>query len=68
MDTATNIGIGAARTASKRVVEKSAEATGDLIGNNIADKITSVNKRKSNAKEDEIKDVYSTRKKTANYC
>ena len=31
-------------TATKRVVEKSAEATGDLIGNKIADKITSVGK------------------------
>ena len=28
----------AAKTASKRVVQKTAEATGDLIGNKIADK------------------------------
>ena len=33
-------------TASKRVVQKTAEATGDLIGNEIADKITSVGKIK----------------------
>ena len=32
--------MNAARTASKRVVQKIAEATGDLIGNKIADKIT----------------------------
>ena len=32
MDTATKTGIDAAKTASKRVVQKSAEATGDLIG------------------------------------
>ena len=33
-------------TASKRVVQKTAEATEDLIGNKIADKITSVGKSK----------------------
>ena len=32
------------RTASKRAIQKKAEATGDLIGNKIADKITSVSK------------------------
>ena len=32
--------MNAARTASKRVVQKIAEATGDLVGNKIADKIT----------------------------
>ena len=33
MDTATKTGIEAAKTASKRVVQKTAEAAGDLIGN-----------------------------------
>ena len=33
-------------TASKRAIQKTAEATGDLIGNKIADKITSVSKKK----------------------
>ena len=47
MDTATKTGIDAAKTASKRVVQKSAEATGDLIGNKRADKITSVGKSKN---------------------
>ena len=46
MDTATKTGIDAAKTASKRVVQKTAEATGDLMGNKIADKITSVGKSK----------------------
>ena len=46
MDTATKTGIDAAKTASKRVVQKTAEATGDLIGNKIADKITSIGKPK----------------------
>ena len=46
MDTATKIGIDDANTASKRVVQKTAEATGDLIGNKLADKITSIGKSK----------------------
>ena len=33
MGTATKTGMDAAKTASKRVVQKTAEATGDLIGN-----------------------------------
>ena len=32
MDTAIKTGIDAAKTASKRVVQKSAEAKGDVIG------------------------------------
>ena len=60
MDTATKIGIDAAKTASKRVVQKTAEATGDLTGNKIADKITSAGKTKSKEKEDET----NKRKKT----
>ena len=46
MDTTTKTGIDAAKTASKGVVQKTAEATGDLIGNKIADKITSIGKPK----------------------
>ena len=34
------------KTASKRAIQKTAEATGDLIGNKIAGKITSVSKKK----------------------
>ena len=73
MDTATKTGIDASKTASKKVVQKTAEATGDLIGNKIADKITSLGKliSKEKEKKDEInekkKDLYSTRKETANY-
>ena len=51
MDTATKIGIDAAKTASKRVVQKTAEATGDLIGNKIPDKITSIGKLKEKEKK-----------------
>ena len=41
------MGIDAAKTASKRIVQKTAEATGDLLGNKIADKITLLNQTKS---------------------
>ena len=50
MHTATKTGIDAAKTASKGVVQKTAEATGDLIGNKIADKITSLRKPKEKTK------------------
>ena len=51
MDTATKIGLDAAKAASKRVLQKIAEATGDLIGNKIADKITSLGKCKNKQKK-----------------
>ena len=35
----------AINTASKRAIQKTAEATGDLIGKKIADKITSASKK-----------------------
>ena len=38
--TATKTGIDLAKTSSKGVVQKTAEATADFIGNKIADKIT----------------------------
>ena len=38
-------------TAGKRIVQKSAEATGDLIGNKVADKITPLGKSKNKEKE-----------------
>ena len=44
-------------TASKRAIEKSAEATGDLIGNKIADEITSVSKKSNNNNNNNNKDV-----------
>ena len=44
IDSATKTGMDAAKIASKRVVQKTAEVTSDLIGNKIADKITSLGK------------------------
>ena len=51
MDTATKTEIDVAKTASKRVVQKTAEATGDLIGNKIARKINSIGKPKKKKKK-----------------
>ena len=52
MDIATKTVIYAAKTASKRVFQENTEPTGDLIGNKIADKFTSVGKTKSKKKEE----------------
>ena len=57
MDTATKTGIDAAKTASKRVVQKTTEAT-DLIGNKIAGKITSLDKTKNNDKTKKVEEIY----------
>ena len=51
VDTATKTGIDATKTASKRVVQNTTEAIGDMIGNKIADKITSVSKPRNNEKK-----------------
>ena len=51
MDTATKTGVDAAKTASKRIAQKTAEARGYLIGNKIADKITSAGSQKVNEKK-----------------
>ena len=56
MDTATKTGIDAAKTASKRVVQKTAKATGDLIGNKIANKIISVGKSKERTRK--VEEIY----------
>ena len=53
MDTATKTGIDAAKSASKREVQNTAEATGDLIGNKIANRITSIGRLKEKEKTKE---------------
>ena len=58
IDTATKTGTDAAKTASTRVVQKTAKATGDLIGNKMVDKITSLGKTKSKKKEKEEQEIY----------
>ena len=54
LNTATKAVIDAAKAASKRVVQKTSEATGDLIGNKTADKINSVGKSKAKKKVEGI--------------
>ena len=44
MDKGIDVSKKFAKTAGKRILKKSAEATGDLTGNKIADKITSASK------------------------
>ena len=58
MDTATKTGIDAAKAASIRVVQKTAEATGDLIGNKIADQITSIGKPIEKEKINKVEEIY----------
>ena len=47
-DAAIKTGKDFATIAGKKIVHKTAEATGDLVGNKIADKITSASKKSQN--------------------
>ena len=77
IDTAKKSTTYAIKTASKRAIQKTAEATGDLIVNKIADKITSISKKSNKElliimkkkiwKSLLIKKVKITERKTANY-
>ena len=60
MDNATKTGMDAAKITSKRIVQKTAEATRDLIGNQIVDKITSIGKpkEKEKGKPKETEEIY----------
>ena len=64
METATKTGMHAAKTGSKRVVQNTAEATGDSIGNKIAEKITSLGKPNEKEKNKRSRrNLYSTKKR-----
>ena len=67
MDIATKTGMDAAKTLSEKVVQKTAEATGDLIGNKIADKTTSLGKTK-NKNEEEKQEIYIPPEKKSRNC
>ena len=67
MDIATKTGIDAAKTASKRVVQKTGQVTGDLIENKVAEKITSVGKSKEKEKIKKVEEIYIPPKKILNY-
>ena len=45
LDSAKKSTTDAIKTASKKAIQKIVEATGDLIGNIIADKVTSISKK-----------------------
>ena len=77
LDSAKKSRTDAIKTASQRAIQKTAEATRDVIGNKTADKITSISKKKSpNNDEGEEKNaeisthkrkIHITRRKTTNY-
>ena len=79
LDSAKKATIDAIKTASKRAIKKTAEVTCDLIGNKIADKITSVSQKPAkelhynDATEEEHvertthKMIHTSRRKTTNY-
>ena len=54
LDSAKKSTTDAIKTASKTAIQKAAEATGDLIVNKIADKITSVSKKSSNNNDEDV--------------
>ena len=55
LDSAKKSTTDAIRTESKRAIQKTAETTRDLIGNKIADKITSISKSTKELRKDETK-------------
>ena len=57
MDNTKKQGREFAKIACKKILTRSAEATGDLIGNKITDKITSLGKSKNKEKETEINET-----------
>ena len=63
MDTVTKTGADAAKTASKRVVQKTAKAAGDLIGNKIVDIINSIGKSKEKEKTNKAEEIHISSEK-----
>ena len=63
LDTANNSTTDAIRTASKRAIQKTAKTTGDLIGNEIADKITNGSKKSNKTLPDEDIEITSHKKR-----
>ena len=63
MDSATKTSKEFPKTAGKNVIQKSAEATEDLVGNKTADKITSTGKPRSKKEKDEDNVMEGTQEK-----
>ena len=56
-----------AKIAGKKVLHKKAEATGEMIGNKVADRITKSSRNKTQKEDDRIMDeTHSSRKKGTN--
>ena len=51
------------KTTSKRAIQKTAETTRDLIGNKIADKITSVSRKSAKELPNEDVDIVTPKKR-----
>ena len=71
LDSAKKLATDTIKTASKRASQKKAEPTGDLIGNKIAGKITSISKKsRKELQNDEMeapkKDIYLKKKEKMN--
>ena len=63
LDSTKKFATDAIKTASKRAIQKTAEAAGDLIGNKIADKITSISKKASNNNNDHNAELTTHKKR-----
>ena len=64
LDTAKKSATDAIKTTSKRAIQKTAQATRDLVGNKIANKITSVSKKSTKKLPNTDEDVeFTTHKK-----
>ena len=57
----------ATKTVSKRAIYKTAKASGDLIYNEIADKITETSSKETNNEIPKERYIYISKRKTANY-
>ena len=54
LDNSISAGKDFAKIAGKKVLTKSAEATGDMIGNKIANRITKISRNKAQKEDDRI--------------
>ena len=79
LDHAKQSGIDAFKTAPKKVIQKAAEITGDLIGNKNTNKIAKVSKKKKKIQQNNLetvrneldkempKEIYISRRNRENY-
>ena len=54
LDKSIDVGKDFAKKAGKKILDKSAEATGEMIGNKIADRITKSSRNKAQKQDDRI--------------